>query len=63
MTTSQVKLDMENLRYIQACMLENKGNYYTELSNTTTTFNKNNNTPLSNVNIQATILKVLIEDE
>ena len=36
---------------------------FTELSNTTTTLNNNNNTPLSNMNIRETILKVMREDE
>ena len=44
-------------------MLEKKENYYAELSNTRNTFNKNNNTPLSNVNIREAILKAMIEDK
>ena len=52
MATFQGKWDTEKLRYGQACMLYNKGYYYMELSDTITTFNDNNNTPLFNANIQ-----------
>ena len=52
MATSQEKWDTEVIRYGQPCMLENKGNYYTELSNTIITFDDNNDAPLSNANIQ-----------
>ena len=38
-------------------------NYYIELSNTITTLNYNNNTPLSNVNILEAILKFMMENE
>ena len=57
------KIDMEKLRYGRACILEKKGKYYTEMSNTIPTFNDNNNKSLSNVNIQEAILKVIIEHE
>ena len=43
-------------------MLEKKGKYYTELSNTITTFNDNNDAPLSNANIQEGIVKFMMED-
>ena len=43
--------DTAVLRYGRACMMDKKEKYYTELSNTITTFNDNNNMPLSNVNI------------
>ena len=42
----------DKFRYGRACMLEKKGEYYTELSNTITTFNDNNDAPLFNANIQ-----------
>ena len=45
METFQVKWDTENLRYGQACMLEKKEKYYTELSNTITNFNDNKKSP------------------
>ena len=45
------KWDTSKLRYGQACMLKRKEKYYTELSNTITTYNENNNAPLSNKNI------------
>ena len=51
MENLQGKWDTEVLRYGGACMLENKEKYYAQLSNTTTNFNANNNTPLSNVKI------------
>ena len=51
MENLQVKWDTEVLRYGQVCMLDKKENYYMELSNTITTFNDNNNTPLSYMNI------------
>ena len=60
MATSQGKLETENIGYGGECMLEKKENYYTELSTTINTFNDNNNTPLSDVNIQEAILKVMI---
>ena len=41
------KYDTGFLRYGRACTLESKENYYTELSNTKTNFNENNNNPLS----------------
>ena len=44
-------------------MLENKEKYYTELSNTITTFNNNNKSPLSNANIRKMILKVMLGDK
>ena len=44
-------------------MLEKKEKYYTELGNNITTFNDNNNTPLSNVNIWEAILKFMMKDE
>ena len=40
-----------------------KEKYFTELINTITTFNDNNNTPLSNMNMWDDILKVVMEDE
>ena len=43
---------MAKLRYGRACILEKKEEYYTELSNTITTFNDDNDTPLYNVKIQ-----------
>ena len=63
MSTSQGKWVTEKLRYGQACMLEKEEKYYTELSNTMTTFNDNHNTPLSSVKIQEAVLKVMMEDE
>ena len=51
MANFQGKCDTSKLRYGQACMLYKKGNYYMEISNTIINFNKNNNMPLSNVNI------------
>ena len=42
-------------------MLEKKGKYYTELSNTVTTFNENNDGTLSSVNIREAIMKVMME--
>ena len=63
MATPKGKYDKELLRYGQACMLENKEKYYTELSNTITNFNDKNNTTLSNVKTQEAILKVMREDE
>ena len=48
MATSQEKWDTNVLMYGRACMLDKKENYYSELGNTITTFNDNNNTPLSN---------------
>ena len=44
-------------------MLDPKEKYYTNMSNTITNLNDNNNTPLSNVNILEVILKVMREDE
>ena len=44
-------------------MLEKKRKYYMELSDTITTFDYNNNAPLSNVNIQEMIMKLMMEDE
>ena len=44
-------------------MLEKKRKYYMELSDTITTFDYNNNVPLSNVNIQEMIMKLMMEDE
>ena len=44
-------------------MLDSKEKYYTNLSNAINNFNYKNNTPLSNVNIQETISKVMREDE
>ena len=44
-------------------MLEKQGKYYTELSNTITIFNDNNKSTFSKVNIQESILKVVVEDE
>ena len=63
METSQVKWDTENLRCERVCMLDKKENYYTELRNTITTFNYNNNSPLSNANIREAIVKLIMEDE
>ena len=54
---------MAKLRYGRACMLEKKENYYTKLSNNTTTLNDRNDAPLSNAKIQEVILKVMMEDE
>ena len=51
MSNLQENGDTAKLRYGWACMLEKKGDYYMELSNTITTFNDNNNTPLLNVKI------------
>ena len=44
-------------------MLEKKGKYYEELSNTITTLNDKNKYPLSKSNILEAILKVVMEDE
>ena len=44
-------------------MLEKKKKYYTELSNTITTFHDNNDAPLSNTNIQEAIVIFIMEDE
>ena len=63
METSQGKWDMEKLSYGRACMLEKKGKYYEELSNTITTLNDKNKYPLSNANILEAILKVVMGDE
>ena len=57
MATSQEKWVTAVLRYEQACKVEKKENYYTELSNNKTTLNKNNNKPLHNMKIQEAILK------
>ena len=55
METFQGKWDTEVLRNGKVYMLEKgKKNY---------TFNDNNNTPLPNMNIRESILKVMIEDE
>ena len=51
METSQKKWYTTVIRYGQVCMLEKDAKYYKELSNTITTFNDNNNTLLSNMNI------------
>ena len=40
-------------------MLERKENYYTELSNTITTLNDNNKSPLANAKIRIAILKFI----
>ena len=42
-------------------MLDNKGKYYMELSNTITTFNDNNKSPLSYANIWEAIFKFMME--
>ena len=63
MATLQGKWNMELLRYGRACMLEKKEKYYTEISDTSTSFNDNNKSPLSNVKIQEAILKVIREDK
>ena len=57
------KWDTEVLRYKQACMLEKKENYHTELSDIITIFNDNKNTLLSSMNILKAIFKVIIENE
>ena len=44
-------------------MLDKRGKYYTELSNTIATFNDNSKSSLSKMKIQEAILKVMIEDE
>ena len=54
------KWDTVKLKYGRACMLEKKEKYYTELSNSITTFNKNNSSHLSNAKIQSAILKVVM---
>ena len=43
-------------------MLEKKEKYCTELRNTITTFNYNNNTIFYKMKIQEAILKVVLED-
>ena len=44
-------------------MLEKKEKYYTEMSNTITTFNEKNDAPLFNANIREAIVIVMMEDE
>ena len=51
METFQGKWDTEVLRYRLPCALKKKEKYYTEMNNTITIFNDNNNMPLSNVKI------------
>ena len=63
MKTLQEKMTIIVLRYGQTCMLEKEKKFCTELSNTITTFNDNNNTPLSNVDNQESLLKVIREYE
>ena len=61
MATPKGKYDKELLRYGQACMLESKEKYYTQLSNTITNFNEDKNTQLSNVKIEEAFLRAMIE--
>ena len=51
------------MKYQQAHIVESKEKYYTELINTITSFNDNNDMSLSNVNIQESVLRVMTEDE
>ena len=44
-------------------MLEKKEKYYTEMSNTITTFNEKNDAPLFNANIREAIVIFMMEDE
>ena len=60
METSQENLDTSVFKYGLAGRIDKKENYYTELSNTITTFNYKSYTPLSNMNIQETIMKFIM---
>ena len=62
MATPKGNYDWEVIKYQQAHIAESKKKYYMRLSNTITNFNYNNNTPLSNVNIQELVLGVTRED-
>ena len=63
MATLKERYDIEVIKYQQARISESMEKYYMELSNTIKNFNEWNNTPLSNVNIQESILRVMREDE
>ena len=62
MANLQVKWYTENRRYKKSWMIYKKEKYYTELSNTITIFDDNNDTPLSYVKIRKVIVKGMMED-